>query len=184
VSSRFYEILDAMAKRPGMYLGEQSITILSGWVAGWCSALDDPFEGTEPPFREFHDWVALRLGFFESTSGWRLMLLKTYEGDEVAAFRRFFELFDEFRTRKARVIFAADADKTRKPADRKDRDEIKVVPWPQRLEIVSYNEDPGVFVWYIDQSGKTYLKFYSRTLENAFRLTEGIVRDDEWIKTS
>lgn len=184
MSSRLYEILDAMEERPGMYLGEESVTMLSGWIDGWRAALDNPFEGTEPPFGEFWDWVALRLGFFESTSGWRRMLLKRYGGDEVAAFRRFFELFNEFRKRKASVIFAASADEKRKPTGWIDTDERKVIPWPHRLEIVKYTADPGVFLWYIDESGQIYWRFYCSTLELAFRRADGIVRKDEWEKTS
>ena len=55
----------------------------------------------QPPLRGVHDWIAERLGFDESTLGWKDMLLASV-GDETAAFERFFSELDAYRgSRKA-----------------------------------------------------------------------------------
>jgi hypothetical protein len=124
-------MLDLIAARPGLYLGEKSITLLGGWVYGWTSALaGEAFDGTNPPFREFHDWVALRLGFYESTAGWRRMLLDKHQGDEETAFDHFFELFSEFKSRQERVILHANVDQLRKPSDWVDTEEEGIAMAP------------------------------------------------------
>lgn len=68
---------------------------LSGFQFGLHS-VGQPFETGDPPFIEFHGWIAARLGFSTSTSGWRDMLLQSL-GDETAAFERFFLELDVFR---------------------------------------------------------------------------------------
>lgn len=51
-------------------------------------------------FHRFHDWVAHRLGFFESTSGWANMIQEKSASDS-DAFNQFFVLLDEFRKESA-----------------------------------------------------------------------------------
>ena len=95
-----FELLDVIRQKPGLFIGEQSISQLWGFLNGFQHALravENPFDPSDPPFHEFHDWIAARYGFEESTSGWRSMLLKTLLGDETAAFERFFLELDEFR---------------------------------------------------------------------------------------
>lgn len=57
---------------------------------------DGWLDAEEPPFRDFHVWIAARLGFSSSTTGWKSMLLER-AGDESAAFDRFFLELDAFR---------------------------------------------------------------------------------------
>lgn len=94
-----YELLDVIRKKPGLFIGEPSVTgiwhFLSGFQFGLHS-VGQPFETDDPPFIEFHGWIAARLGFSTSTSGWRDMLLQSL-GDETAAFERFFLELDVFR---------------------------------------------------------------------------------------
>src|SRR5579871_5603119 len=93
-----YEVLAAIHKRPGFYVSAPSINELSAFLTGYTSGLGrfryvlkDTVE-----FHEFHDWVARRLGFGESTSGWRNMI-REKSGDEKEAFEKCFVLLDEFR---------------------------------------------------------------------------------------
>jgi hypothetical protein len=50
----------------------------------------------QPEFHGFHDWIAGRLGYAESTSGWYKMI-RGRCASEREAFDRFYELLDEFR---------------------------------------------------------------------------------------
>ena len=99
-----YDLLDVIRKKPGIFLGERSLTALSHFIGGFEYALlttENSFDREEPPLRGFHDWIAERLGFEESTLGWKDMLLASV-GDETAAFERFFSELDAYRgSRKA-----------------------------------------------------------------------------------
>lgn len=94
----FYDMLDVIRKKPGMYIGEPSINRLDAFLAGHAVALGRvklTLRGEEG-FHRFHDWVARRLGFGESTSGWCNMI-RDKSTSEADAFQQFFILLDEFR---------------------------------------------------------------------------------------
>jgi hypothetical protein len=93
-----YDLLDAIRKMPGLYVCEPSIFRLHSFINGHNSGLGRVGfalrDGED--FHRFHDWVARRLGFAESTSGWCNMIRDKSESD-ANAFKRFFVLLDEFR---------------------------------------------------------------------------------------
>jgi hypothetical protein len=184
VKNNLYQILDLIRARPGLYIGEKSITLLCGWIAGWGFVLgEDAYQGTHPPFADFNDWVALRLGFYESTSGWRRMLLSSDEAnDEESAFDRFFMLLDEFRARQARIVLHAAVNQSRKPKDWIDTAERKVLPWPERLEIIKYTHDKGVFLRFVSKDGDAYRDEYCIDLDCAFDRAAGMVEREEWVR--
>jgi hypothetical protein len=98
------QLLDVLRVRTAMYMGKRELPRLQSFLAGWHLALH--VYGIEAPISlpmEFHDWVAYRLHFHESTSGYCNMILQRVP-DEHAAVDRFFELFDEYRTRTPRTI--------------------------------------------------------------------------------
>jgi hypothetical protein len=96
-----YELLEAIRYRPGMYIVEPSIYALSNFLGGYSAGLGRVGfalrEGTD--FHRFHDWVAHRLGFSGSTSGWCNMIREKSKSD-ADAFQNFFVLLDEFRKGK------------------------------------------------------------------------------------
>lgn len=97
--SSVYQLLDMIRQKPGIYIGEPSLTGLYHFLHGFEYALmatGNPFDDEDPPFSGFHDWIAGRFGFAESTPGWRNMLLRSV-GDETAAFARFFSELAEYR---------------------------------------------------------------------------------------
>src|SRR5687767_5898224 len=100
------DLLEKIRKRPGMYLGECSLSALYHTIAGYTLALGvhgiESDTSLRPP-DDFNDWVAYRLHYKESTSGWKNMILGV-SGNEAAAFNRFFELLDQHATRQSRVI--------------------------------------------------------------------------------
>ena len=97
-----YDMLDAIRKKPGLFVVKPSIFRLQSFITGHAAglgrvgfALRDDLD-----FFRFHDWVARRLGYFESTSGWANMIRDKSASDE-DAFRQFYVLLDEFRKERA-----------------------------------------------------------------------------------
>lgn len=99
-----YDLLDEIRRDTGLLIGEPSITVLWGFIHGFMAAGRVKLSDAETPeFSAFHDWIAQRLGFGESTSGWRRMLLAS-TGDEETAFDRFFAELDAFRRAHRRRV--------------------------------------------------------------------------------
>ena len=93
-----YDLLEHIRKRPGLFIVEPSICRLHSFLVGYTAGLGRVgFALREAEdFHRFHDWVARRLGYFESTSGWINMIRDKSASDE-DAFRQFFALLTEFR---------------------------------------------------------------------------------------
>ena len=101
-------LLDILLTRPGMLLGTKSLTALHHFVNGFnvaCSEhqITDDRLGLDIP-NSFHDWVAAKLGFRESTAGWCSMILSTSQSEE-EAYDRFFEFLEEHAKENANEQF-------------------------------------------------------------------------------
>jgi hypothetical protein len=99
VAESVYDLLEWVRKRPTMYLDNSpTIQKLAVLIAAYDAGLGHVGfvlrDGAD--FHRFHDWVAKRLGFFESTSGWANMIREKSTSDE-EAFTMFYVLLDEFR---------------------------------------------------------------------------------------
>jgi hypothetical protein len=95
-----YDVVDRMRAKPPLYIGERSLERLFVYLAGisagvWMAGNNKALKDAED-FHRFHDWVAKRLGFYESTSGWHKMI-RIKCADESEALDRFYVLLDEFR---------------------------------------------------------------------------------------
>lgn len=100
-----YDLLDLVRRRPGMYFGYHSPTHLHSFLSGYYFA-DYLIEEDKNGFRkfsDFHDWVAAKLGYYESTSGWAYMIEDQREDKEEALWL-FFKLLDEFRGLTPKVL--------------------------------------------------------------------------------
>ncbi|MGL4555210.1 MAG: hypothetical protein ACRC33_28925 [Gemmataceae bacterium] len=139
-------ILDRLRKRPGMFLGECSLTALWHFINGYHFALtrhairDEGDPLTLP--RDFHDWVAYRLRFTSSTSGWRDMILSR-SGSEESALNRFFTLLDEHHARRPRLV--AKLVGLRKSYTRTCGGVTEQLHYPPSISLVTYTDDPGFF---------------------------------------
>jgi len=98
IDESIYDLLEHVRKRPGMSIAEPSIYRLQCFLVGYTAglgrvgfALRDHEE-----FCGFHDWVARRLGFVGSASGWANMIRDKSASDE-EAFKQFYSLLEEFR---------------------------------------------------------------------------------------
>ncbi|HCN77458.1 MAG TPA: hypothetical protein DIT13_09735 [Verrucomicrobiales bacterium] len=128
-------------QRPEMFLGRPSISALWNFLNGWCLActkhgLAD--EALSLP-ADFHEWVAYRLRFHESTTGWCRMILERAL-DEAEGLKMFFQLKDDHRTRVPTAI--AHIEKFKLPDPHADRAEVV----GSRMTLISYTTDPGFFV--------------------------------------
>jgi hypothetical protein len=96
-----YREFDRIRERPGMWLGEASLTALWHFANAYQHALSQHGidEKLDPPFAEFHDFCAR---YFQSTAvaGWRNIILADNFGQEEQSLRHFFSLFDQFRARE------------------------------------------------------------------------------------
>lgn len=188
MSIGFYELLDALRSRPALYISPVSITALYNFLHGYLKATgSETIKDTEPPWMEFNNWVAMRVGFHESTSGWRHMLLSAEDGTEEKAFDRFFILLDEFKGRVARVILLANLPTPSTPKVWRIKiqgDSRTEVPPPAMIQIIRYTDEKGVFIRYCDEDGATIEEEYAWDLSIAYMRTESLVKRDEWQRIS
>jgi hypothetical protein len=145
-------LLDGIRQRPAMYLGERSLYGLECFLTGYSLALASYTQGREGKVlpEDFHDWVAYRLGFFSSVTGWRKMIAERVP-DDSAALDRFFGLLDEHRKRKPRTIAKVNGYSHEHKAPCTLRDGVFVQQeWsyfrPPTLSLTAYTDDPGFFV--------------------------------------
>ena len=85
-------------------MGCKSLTVLKSFLDGASYALyklglDEDDNILNPiPFRFFNDFVANYYDYYESTSGWKSMILKMNKNDEELCFDVFYMLFDKFHS--------------------------------------------------------------------------------------
>jgi hypothetical protein len=93
----FYEMLQRIKQRPGMFLGQCSITRLRAFLDGYMGSRSDlglPPTQQELEFNQFQEWVQTRFKI-SSSHGWDSIIL-FYSADERDALNNFFELFEQF----------------------------------------------------------------------------------------
>jgi hypothetical protein len=94
-----YQLLDLIRRRPAMYIGRHCTSHLRSFLVGYsfCAYTNKLVIPAETPdFGGFHDWVAEKLGYSESTSGWSNMIAGQRSDSETALWL-FFQLLDEYR---------------------------------------------------------------------------------------
>ena len=92
-----YDHIDMLQVRPLMHIGEKKISSLSDYLAWyrWCLSEKGIIENENPKFHWFHDWIANRFHYKESTSGCENMILE-HSKDEEGALNNFFILIKEY----------------------------------------------------------------------------------------
>lgn len=177
-----------------MYIGYHSPTHLHSFLSGFSLAMEfksDKKEKTD--FNEFHDWVAKKLAYFESTSGWAYMIEDQREDKEEALWL-FFELLDEFRGITHESVksieylshYKLDISWRGYSRKKKVRGTIKAAPKPRpdKLLIRKVNINEG---WYslvaCNKKGEVLDIRNSDTLDNIFKWGKEIygVKEEEWV---
>ncbi|MGG6270595.1 hypothetical protein ACQ4M3_38405 [Leptolyngbya sp. AN03gr2] len=93
-----YQVLRDIQTRPGMFLGNQSITRLRAFLDGYSSARADlglPTTQQEKAFNGFQAWIQAHFKI-TATQGWDRIIL-AHSTNEQDALDRFFELFAQFQ---------------------------------------------------------------------------------------
>jgi hypothetical protein len=167
-----------------MYAGENTLQSLRCYLDGYDFAIerhglsqqDDPLHVPH----EFHDWVAYRLHFYESTSGWSNMI-RDRTGTEQEAIDKFFELLAEFKARTPHVVArVAYCNRTYRQQTFERRGGKVILaavverPYPESISLVTYTDDSGFFAC-SDTSDVFPLQGYCPDLE-AFMLRAGVDR--------
>ena len=144
------ELVAVIRERTAMYTGSRTLSALSSFLDGWRFAMEVfDIESKRVLPRDFHDWVAYRLHFRESTSGYKSMILK-HVPDEYAAVDRFYELLDEYNARQPRVVARLTAYQGRDGVEKLRPDgtwePVKLPDSPYLVNLIAYTNDPGFFV--------------------------------------
>jgi hypothetical protein len=96
-SEYFFDLLQRIKQRPGMYLGKCSITRLRAFLDGYETAraeLGFPDTEQQQQLDGFQEWIQERYQI-TSTHGWDSIIL-FFSVDEKDALDKFFKLLEEF----------------------------------------------------------------------------------------
>lgn len=132
-----------------MYTGERTLSSVAHFLSWYLFAhtvLQVPPPSLLPP--DFHDWVAYRLHFRESTMGYRNMILERFP-DESLALDRFFELADAHRNRQEKVVARVqrhDSSRETSKIESGTGDGQSRASMTEEVKIVVYTDDPGFFL--------------------------------------
>ena len=146
-------LIDAIRLRPAMYIGDKSLRSFQCYLHGFEMACrlhqieDNRLGLTIPP--DFHDWVAYRTHFKESTSGWCNMIVATTNSEQ-EAFDRFFELINEHSQRTPKLVAEILNSTSRTTRVYPDGREVHIAA-PERVRLVQYTDDPGFFALFDSQ---------------------------------
>ncbi len=82
-----YGFLDFIRDKPYLYIGGTKITTLRDNINGYelSCMVHGINEVLVPDWNSFHDFVAEKLNYSESTSGWKNMIPETNHGNEEMA---------------------------------------------------------------------------------------------------
>ena len=99
----FYGLLEAIRRRPAVYLGHKSLTAFRSWLEGYRYAkleVGAARSEEEEEFRGFDSFVCEKYRWHD-TGGWAAKIAY-YHQDDGAALDEFFKIVDEFRASRAR----------------------------------------------------------------------------------
>lgn len=98
-ANNLYSLLDSIREKSYLYTGNRHLSALYYIINGYqLYCLHNGInENLIPEWNTFHDFVAKEFGYYESTSGYRNMILEKCNFDEEKALVEFYKLFDLFR---------------------------------------------------------------------------------------
>lgn len=86
--NNIYDLIDLMKERSGMFIGENKISAMSSFLDGYqfCARTHNiKQEKVFPPFWYFHEWAIETYKWYESTAGWKTIILQENDNDEAKA---------------------------------------------------------------------------------------------------
>lgn len=101
-----HSLVETVRRRPGMFLGSNSITPLMHFINGYLFA-EREAAAAKPEKRAkselfpldfwyFHEFAKIKVGAHSSVPGWRNLILEACGGDEKKGLETFFTMYDEF----------------------------------------------------------------------------------------
>jgi len=149
-------ILNQLLSKPALYAGDAKISSIYHFLQGYQFSIEQNGIKLQDDSliipRDFHDWVAYRLHFYESTSGWCRMIYKRAKTEE-EALDRFKELIEEFENREPTIVARLmDFKKTyTTQLISKNKSEIEYGSiieknFPRTITLLTYTNDPGFFL--------------------------------------
>jgi hypothetical protein len=145
-----HHLLDAIRRKPGFYLEERSLSALKHYISGYESALGlHRIKEDWPLPEDFNAWVAYRLHYKESTSGWRNMILEVTHAED-AGFARLFELLDEYARREPHIVARLVGHQRHYKSGPKGKERMERIP---DVSLVTFTDDPG-FIVIADKPGR------------------------------
>jgi hypothetical protein len=103
------DLLQRIKQRPGMYLGQASITRLRMLLMGYSMARGElglPLTEQEKQFAQFQKWIQQKYEI-NTTQGWDSIILSQVK-DEKLALDLFFDLLQEFHLAKGNYLLQKD----------------------------------------------------------------------------
>ena len=105
MNKEIYDLLMDIRKRPGVYLGQKSLTLLHSFLGGYIIRLAE--EGyTDVDLSDFQNYIANRFNI-QSAHSWA-HIIRFYSASETEAFDRFYELLDEYLSENSEAICNSD----------------------------------------------------------------------------
>jgi len=106
----FSMLIESIAKRPAMYLGNASLQSIGHYLAGYCDALRDVGVSASE-IEGFIVWLSEKFLIFHPAWHWTRILLHIYQGDE-AAIKALPDLFAEYlQTKGGRTLAQLEFDR-------------------------------------------------------------------------
>lgn len=90
------EILKKIEQNPVIYLGQKSLVLLKAFISGYSVRLFEEDENHADFFSDFQKFVSEKYNV-TTDQGWA-QIIGFFSGNDIAAFDRFFELFEEYLT--------------------------------------------------------------------------------------
>lgn len=128
-----------------MYFREVNTLVLETYIYGYlagheCQSNEEKCLICE--FHQFHDWVKCIMHSDITGLSWRDLLLEEY--DEEEAFDKFFELVENFKSRKFKII--AELLNTKVGCRQADGERTEEIPISSGIQLGKYTDDPGYWV--------------------------------------
>jgi hypothetical protein len=98
--NKLYDYIEKIKSRSAMHIGDNTLSAMYFHLQGYFAACEEHGITNEevPNFSGFHDFVAQYYSYYESTAGWKNIILRENSFDEKQSLLKFFELVDLYKT--------------------------------------------------------------------------------------
>ncbi len=168
--STIYDLLALIQKRPALYVGENNLTYLTHFLAGWSTYADIHckssyhIEKPNPPFRYFLNYIYMHYDL-RNSDGWWHLILHHCKNNEVAALNLFFNELNKFvtcRPQNFEILKSND----RNPLERISGALYPRDPVPDEIILVRFDSPAGIHAYYFKKKS-LIMDYQFRNIRNA-----------------